>query len=176
MSRFAAKLGETHHVSVLLRRARRFMPAELGALISLAVQRGCSHYREFGSDVTICDPGSSVLSDEELAVLLLLGEHASDATAVRCAAQLLGGGQIDARRVARLARMERCERVLAYIARAGWTHDEKGRVFWSELLTHLGNQRPYAEGLLPHWTRFALVEGVQRNVRTPRVTWLRPRR
>jgi hypothetical protein len=176
MTALATRLGETHHVSVLLRRARALGLARLPDLIALAVKRGCDHYRGMVPEADVEDPGMAKMTNEELAVALLLGEHPFDATAVRCAAQLLSGDGIDPGRVAHLARRERCERVVAYIARAGVQHDEHGGPFWGKLLEGLPPRRSIPDGTLPHWTRFAALTGVQDGVRRLKSSWLRPKR
>jgi hypothetical protein len=176
MTALATRLGETHHVSVLLRRARALGLAGLPDLIALAVKRGCDHYRGAVARTCVEDPGLDKLTNEELAVALLLGEHPFDATAVRCATQLLSGEGIDPARVALLAQRERCQRVLAYIARAGVQHDELASPFWRRLLDGLASPRPVPDGTLPHWTRFAALTGVHNGVRQLKSTWLRPKR
>ncbi len=175
MTALATRLGGTHHVSVLLRRARVLGLARLSDLIALAVERGCDHYRGVVLAGKVEDPGVDKLANEELAVLLLLGEHPFEANAVRCAAQLLSGEGIDPARVARLARRERCERVVAYIARAGTQHDERGGVFWEKLLAGLPSSPQVPDGVLPHWTRFAALTGVQEGGRQLKSVWLRPK-
>jgi hypothetical protein len=84
---------------------------------------------------------------------------------LRAAAELLRVAPLDIARLAGLARRERCGRTLAYIARAGFAYDAAGGVFWGELLTALGVQAPVAPGVLPHWSRFVVLQGVDRNRR-----------
>ena len=176
MTPLATRLGATRHTSVLLRRARALGLADLSDLIRLAVQRGCDHYLGAAGKGEVADPGAEKLTDEELAILLLLGEHPFNPTALRCAAQLLSGDEIDPDRVARLARLERCERALAHIARAGAAHDEHDSAFWQALLNRLPARTPPADGALPHWTRFVSLTGVRRYF-SPQMNsvWLRPR-
>jgi hypothetical protein len=73
-----------------------------------------------------------------------------------------------------LAIMEKCERVLAHIARAGATHDPEGTGFWNTILRLLPNQPSRQETNLPHWTRFVSMPGIQRRGPVP-PTWLIPR-
>ena len=87
MPSLAKQLGETAPSSYLLRKARRLGVYGLDAFIELASIRGCDHYRPF-SPRGVLDPGQERLSDEELTILLLLGENSYDPKAVRCAAQL----------------------------------------------------------------------------------------
>jgi hypothetical protein len=177
MTSLAARLGETQHVSVLMRRLRRLGLRGQPDLIAVAVQRGCGHYDSAAKESSARDPGRTVVNDEELAVAMMLGEHAFDAFSVRCAAQLLSGEGIDLPRLARLARQERCERVLAHVARTGIKHDEVGSEGWRKLLDSLGAAPAAPEGTLPHWTRFVSLTGVQRHGgRALKSVWLRPRR
>lgn len=176
MTTLAKTLGETAAVSPLLRRARVLGVFSLPELIAVAVARGCRHYAVPAGAMTVRDPGRDAITDEELVVLLLLGEHAYEPTAVRCAAQLLGSGAIDVPKLVALARRERCGRVLAYIAEAGMAHDEKAPAFWRELRERLGAGVLVPEGVMPHWTRFVALSGVQRHSRRPTSVWLRPQR
>jgi len=177
MASLATRLGETHHISVLLRRLRRLGLRDSRDLIAIAVHRGCSHYESAAAGSEAQDPGRESLRDEDLAVAMLLGERVFDAASVRCAAQLLSGDNIDLARLTRLAREERCERVLAHIARAGVAHDETGAERWSELLDSLPAVPIAPEGALPHWTRFASLTGVRRHlVPELKSVWLRPQR
>jgi hypothetical protein len=176
MTSLAARLGESRHASVLLRRLRRLGLRDLRDLVAIAVQRGCTHYRSaaVGSDAN--DPGREELPDEELIVALLAGEHPFDPIAVRCAAQLAGGEGVDAGRLATLARRDRCERALAHIARAGAEHDQAGSEFWAALLSALRPHAPVPPGVLPHWTRFAALTGVRPNDHVGlKSVWLRAR-
>ena len=176
MTTLAKALGETCAVSPLLRRARMLGVRTLPELLAVAVSRGCRHYAVPAGAEAVRDPGAEAISDEELVVLLLLGEHAYEPMAVRCAAQLLGGDTIDAAKLVALARKERCLRVLAYIADAGLGHDDKAPGFWRDLRERIGAVPSAPEGTLPHWTRFVALSGVQRHARRPRSVWLRPQR
>lgn len=171
----ANRLGETRHVSPLLRRARAMGIGTPATLLALAVARGCSHYAGATATSGVADPGRAALGDEELAALLMLGELPFNPVAIRCAAQLLGGEAVNAQRVVSLARRERCERVLAHIARAGMEHDQERAWFWSDLLVRLGDVRPAPAGVLPHWTRFGVMNGMRRGTREVQFDWLRPR-
>ena len=175
MTALATVLGETRSVSPLLRRARALGVGTLPELLALAVARGCRHYA-VEARPAVCDPGREALPDEDLAILLLLGEHSFEPMAIRCAAQLLGGPGVDAGRLATLAQRERCTRVLAHIAQAGAEHDEVAPAFWSDLVVRIGPVQPVPEGTLPHWTRFVSLSGAQRHSRRQVSVWLRPQR
>lgn len=173
MPSLAQTLATTAPVSPLLRKARRLGIHGVDALISLAVSRGCSHYAA-GTPPLRNPPSHESLSDDELTILLMVGENAYEPTAIRCAAQLARSPHIRPSKLARLAVMEKCERVLAHIARAGVEHDREGASFWHELLARLSPPAPRPEPHLPHWTRFVSMPGRQRTgVASTR--WLVPR-
>ncbi|RYZ70812.1 MAG: hypothetical protein EOP09_05565 [Proteobacteria bacterium] len=121
------------------------------------------------------DPGSQVLSNEELAILLLSGSQKYNLTAVRCAAQLLRSPDVDPKRLAFLAIKEKSERPLRHIAWAGLEHDPEGRPFWESVLDRLGQAPPRVENDLPHWTRFVSMPGYQRG-KVAATKWLVPQR
>jgi hypothetical protein len=157
MSTLAQELGEISHCSVLLRRARGVGLESTAALIRLAVARGCRHYAPAFPPLK-SDPGIEVFSNEELVSLLLLGSNEYEPIAIRCAAQLAGSCEVE--QLVRVAKRERVSRPLAYIAKAGRTHDAVQKAFWSKLLKCLGEQSPVADGILPHWSRFVSQTGV----------------
>ena len=173
MPTLAQALAITTPVSPLLRKARRLGVREIDGLMALAVNRGCRHYAP-----AVSSPVSSIsaddLSDEELTILLLAGENRYEPMAVRCAAQLARSPAVSPSRLARLARMEKTERVLCHIARAGLRHDSEGAEFWKTLLQCLPAQAPRDEPNLPHWTRFVSMPGWQRG-KTISPCWLVPR-
>lgn len=172
MSTLAAALGTTAHLSVLRHKARRLGVATLDQAIALAASRGCRHYRN-----AVQTPAPPVsrddLPDDELVILLLLGEHPYQPLAIRAAAQLARSSRIQPRRLAALARQQRTERVLTHIAHAGCRHDEPGRAFWSELLEAMKSAPERAEPALPHWSRFVSMPGIQRKGPVAPV-WLTP--
>jgi hypothetical protein len=163
MITLAAKLGCTAPVSPLLRKARRLGFGSLDRLLALAVARGCRHYAPSGEGEPVEDPGSEQLPDDELTVLLLLGEHPYQPVAVRCAAQLARSPQICPERLAFLAKRERVERVLAHIVGAGLEHDQAAQQYWRRLRDLLADVPPRPEPDLPHWSRFVSMPGRQRH-------------
>jgi len=173
MPTLAETLATTTPVSALLRKARKLGLHDVDALIALAVARGCSHYAP-GRDSLPQPPTRQTLGDEELTILLLLGENPYDPAAIRCAAQLARSPHIDPKRLARLAIMEKTERVLAHIAHAGVAHDPDGTEFWQNLIDRLPSAAPRREPNLPHWTRFVSMPGRQRGGTAP-TRWLVPR-
>lgn len=176
MPSLAKTLQMTTPVSALMRKARRFGLHEVSDFIELAVERGCSHYRIVKNSSQPCR--NVELGNDELTILLLVGENRYEPTAIRCAAQLARSPDIEPIRLARLALREKCERVLAHIARAGFDHDQEGSLYWKTILNHLPkrfhNLDSNAETHLPHWSRFVSMPGIQRNGIIP-PTWLKPR-
>lgn len=172
MPTLAQSLLTTTPVSSLLRKARRLGLHDVTDFIELAVERGCSHYRF--SATTSAPPRDVPLPNDELTILLLVGENRYEPNAIRCAAQLARSPDIDPIRLARLAIREKCERVLAHISRAGSSHDAEGSHFWTTVLRNLPHQTERPEVNLPHWSRFVSMPGVQRNGPAP-ITWLVPR-
>ncbi len=160
MPTLAQTIETTTPVSPLLRKARRIGIRSVDDMIALAASRGCSHYLPGTRPVPAL---ADELGDEELTILLIVGENPYEPTAIRCAAKL-----------ARLALMEKCERVLAHIARAGIDHDLDGTDFWRDLLNRLHAPPARQESALPHWTRFVSMPGIQRSGPAP-IRWLTPR-
>ena len=175
----AEMLGATTPVSVLLRKARRLGVGSLDDLFQVAVHRGCRHYASAlplssnQQDRQTRFPTLAELPNDELTVLLLVGEHPYQPQAVRCAAQLARATDVRAGRLAELAIREKCERVLAHIARAGCEHDDDGTDFWGEVLSRLAPVPKRTEHQLPHWTRFVSMPGRQRSGPVP-PRWLIP--
>lgn len=173
MVTLAQTLGTTTPVSPLLRKARRMGIRTIGEMIALAVSRGCHHYPAVLSPSEIPSAASGI-SDEELTILLILGENTYDPNAIRCAAQLARSPANRPERLAKLAIMENCQRVLSHIARAGVEHDPEEPDFWKQLLFHLSSPAPRKEPALPHWSRFVSMPGLQRHGPAPS-RWLVPR-
>ena len=171
MATLAQTLQTTTPVSALLRKARRLGLRDEDDFITLAVSRGCTHYRAAAKD-TVPDC-QTTLGNDELCILLLNGENSYNPMAIRCDAQIARSPDIRPRHLARLAIMEKCERVLAHIARAGIAHDPQGQAFWSEVLDSLPDQPPREESNLPHWSRFVTMPGIQRRGMVP-PSWLTP--
>jgi hypothetical protein len=171
MATLAKELGETSHCSALLRVARLMDLNSTGDFIRLAVARGCFHYGP-GYPPAKTDPGLDVISNEELVALLLLGSNEYEPFAIRCAAQLIGS--CEAKSLAIVARRERVERSLAYIANAADKYDASNRDFWRQLLDYLGEQAPIRDGIMPHWSRFVSQTGITRGGQGS-ITWLNSR-
>lgn len=171
MPTLAQTLAMTTPVSALLRKGRRLGIRGVDAMIALAAARGCGHYATETPPRN--PPHRTELSDDELTILLIIGENSYHPTAIRCAAQLARSPHVRVDKLARLARMEKCERVLGHIARAGAEHDSEGASFWRDLLTRISAPAPRPETHLPHWSRFVSMPGRQRHGIAPH-RWLVP--
>ena len=172
MPTLAQTLAMTTPVSTLLRKARRLGLHDVDALITLAVARGCHHYAS-NRPPLLDPPSTQALGDDELTILLLIGENAYEPTSIRCAAQLARSPLITPAKLVRLAVMEKCERVLAHIARAGIDHDPEGQTFWQAVMSELPTTPLRTEPDLPHWSRFVSMPGKQRSGIAP-TRWLVP--
>ena len=171
----AARLGTTTHVSTLLRKARKLGLATPEALSNLAVQRGCRHYWHEGVPEGELATREQ-FSDEELALALLNVALPFDPQAIRCGAAMVSAEGNEPRRLAWLAKLERSEQVLRYVAECGKKFEPENP-FWTELLVLLPVTPPVPEGALPHPTRFIEMTGFIPGVGRKLVTqWERPRR
>lgn len=181
MKTVAEQLGQTPHLSPLLRKLRKLGLTGPGELQRLAVARGCAHYRSADEGSFPADPGPAVVSDLELAVAMVSGAQEFDPTLVRCAAQLLSGETISVEALARLAVQERAVLVIRHIAQAALELDLERTAKWQRLLSLLPSAHPLPlDGRLPHRTRFVVQTGIRRiNGRLERSissVWLRPQR
>ena len=107
MPTLAQTIETTTPVSPLLRKARRIGIRSVDDMIALAASRGCSHYMPGLRSVPV---SADELGDEELTILLIVGENPYEPTAIRCAAQLARSRLVNPAKLARLALMEKCER------------------------------------------------------------------
>ena len=171
----ATRLGTTTHISALLRKAARLglrTPADLSAL---AVQRGCRHYWHEGIPEQEA-VGSGEFTNEELTLALLNVALPFDPHAIRCGAAMVGAEGNSPKNLVWLAKLERSERVLRYVAECGEKY-EPGNLFWTELLALLPVTPPEKDGALPHPTRFIAMTGFIPGVGRKLVTeWQRPQR
>ena len=173
METLAAKLGTTTHLSPLLHKARRLGlgPRELEIL---AVQRGCDYYHD-GSPLPPAAVSLSQFSDEELAMALLNPALRYDPQTLRLGAAMLGAEGNDPQRIARLARMERAEAIVRYVASAGERFEPRNP-FWPALLALLPPGPPPKSSVVPHPTRFVAMTGITRRGVETVVEWIRPSR
>lgn len=105
-------------------------------------------------------------------MLLLHGRNAFEPFLIRAAAELTRACVVDPARLVLAAKRECCQRVLAYIARAGADHDVSGSDRWRSILAALGPQRQVPSGLLPHWSRFVALQGIDRRGRDRGSRWI----
>jgi hypothetical protein len=169
----ARRLGDTIHVSPLLRRICEISGCpedHVGDwLLKCAVHRGASHYeRAFPEDLP---PDRPELSNEEIGVALCLGQHRYNPAYIRAAAQLLSSPHTDAPQLVRLAVMERVEPALLHIAAiaARFAPDAEP---WQYLLDHLPPRLSNPPDALPHWSRFVSQTGVTSFAGGPDIKWL----
>ena len=167
-------LHQTSHQSSLMRKAAHHGLCDVESLIHLAVLRGCHHYKNVMPARPVQDLERSILSDDELVILLLHGNNRYEPMAIRCAAQLLKSALITPTHVAFLAIQERCTQSLRYIATLALDQDKEAPSPWAEILEVLGEQTGSpVEGILPHVSRFMVNPGIQRGKQQPS-KWLKP--
>ena len=171
----ATRLGTTTHISALLRKAARLGLRTPDDLSALAAQRGCRHYWHEGVPEGELATREQ-FSDEELAIALLNVALPFDPHAIRCGAAMVGAEGNSPKNLVWLAKLERSERVLRYVAECGEKY-EPGNLFWTELLALLPVTPPEKDGALPHPTRFIAMTGFIPGVGRKLVTeWQRPQR
>src|SRR5690349_7124415 len=88
-------------------------------------------------------------------------------------ARRLGLEALELDEIARLAVMERCEKVVRYVAEAG-QRLEPNNPFWPQVLQRLPPGAPPKSGVLPHPTRFVAMTGFTRRGCETVVEWIRP--
>jgi hypothetical protein len=170
----ARKVGDVTHESSLLRKVLRVSGCSLDSvgewLLKCAVERGASHYEmEFSSGLPTDNPA---LSNEELGVALCLGHLPWNPMFIRAASQVLSASDVDPRKLARLAEMERVEPILLHIAesadRVAPTQEP-----WATLREVLPRRHKIKLDSLPHWSRFVTQTGVTEFGGPGRIDWLR---
>lgn len=169
----ARRLGTTAHVPLLLKKAERLRLRVPEDLWILAVQRGCRHYAQGNEPDGELVPTDG-FSNEELAVALLDVAGPYNPHSIRCGAAMLGAPGNDPEKIARIAKWERSEAVVRYVAECGLKFEPDLR-FWSQLIELLPESAPLKAGVMPHPTRFVAMNGYERGVGT-RITceWQRP--
>ncbi len=167
----AEKLGTTPHISALLRKAAR-LGLDAEGLKRLAVQRGCTYYRNGGAS-PFAPVSEAQFSNEELAITLLNVALSYDPQAIRVGAAMLGAEGNDIGKISRLAMLERSEAVVRYVAEAGRRYEPENS-FWRELLSRLPATRPPESSVVPHPTRFVAMTGITRRGVETIIEWVRP--
>lgn len=169
----AEKLGTTSHLSPLLVKARRLGLANAEALESLAVARGCWHYRH-AEMAAIPGVTEAQFNNEELSVALLSPCQPYSPHTIRVGAAMLGATGNDPQSVAWLVETERCGPQVRYIARAAIGFEPEN-AFWPDLLRQLPEAPEPKDGVMPHPTRFVSMTGITRAGTQRQAIWIRPR-
>lgn len=168
----AHKLGTTPHISPLLMKAKRLGMPSGAHREALAVARGVRYYG--GGSLPEAPPVSrDQFSDEELAMALLSIAAPYSPQSLRVGAAMSSGREIDAARLAWLARLERSEVVLRYVAECGARYEPENS-FWPRVLASLPPAVPIPSGVLPHPTRFVVMTGITRRGLETVIEWIRP--
>lgn len=158
----ARRLGKTVHVSPL-----RFKLKELSAqfpvknakcledwLIELANVRGARIViRDIDSDTEYLLPDEHLVSNEELVTGICQLQCLDRPQILRLAAQLISRGDVQFRRLKRLAEQERTTPILAELARQALRVDPT-HLLWRKIHEAFQHEKPLREPLL-HWTRLA---------------------
>jgi len=168
----AAKLGTTTHLSSLLQKAKR-LGLDADDLERLAIHRGCDYYHN-GSPLPPSPVTPNQFSNEELAIALLNPALRYRPQSLRLGAAMLGAECNDPVWLAYLAKMERAERIVRYVATAGLKY-EPTNPFWSQLLELLPVTPAPPSSVVPHPTRFVAMTGFTRQGVQTLTEWIRPR-
>lgn len=167
-----AKLGTTVHLSPLLRKARKF-GLDARGLEQLAIQRGCDYYQGDGPVLSRA-PSVEEFSDTELALALLSPALRYHPQTLRLGAAMLGADGNVPHEIGYLAKLERCEAVVRYVAECG-RRFEPANEFWTDLLKCLpAGGVPPKSAVVPHPTRFVAMTGMTRRGVENVTEWIRP--
>jgi hypothetical protein len=168
----AERLGTTTHISLMLRKLRALGLDDPEKLRLVALDRGCQYYQAYWEEPGL-EIDLSILSNEELAIALLHPGLPHDPRRIRLGAAMAAAPGIDAGTLTRLARMERADAVLRYIAEAGRKYEPENP-FWQTLIDDLPRTQPIPQGALPHPTRFIAMTGFTRKGLGYVTEWIRP--
>ena len=169
----ARKLGNPTHVSPLLKKLERAGITNTKEMAATAIARGCHHYAGCLSTRPIPARTSQAISDEELAIALLCPSNPYDPMLVRIGSQLLSKQSCKPEKLIALAKRERCEVILKYIAQAG-KETEPDSSTWKYFIAQLLQCGEPKKGILPHKSRFRRETGIT-NPKKPtlKAQWLR---
>lgn len=165
----AKKLGTSVHLSPLIQKAKRLGLVEPSDLEEMAIARGLTYYGKTSTRTLDLE----CLSIEELVIALMSPTLPYSLQRLRMAGALLGAKNLSADRLVKLARMERCESTLRYIAEMA-AQVEPMHVFWLSLLERLPASPPAPPDVLPHLTRLVTYSGLDRTGRVRQMQWIRP--
>jgi hypothetical protein len=170
-STLAERLGTTTHLSPLLHKARRLGlgPQELE---TLAIQRGCDYY-DNGEAAPFPPVTREQFSNAELGIALLNPALRYDPQSLRLGAAMLGAADNRVEDIARLARFERAEAIVRYVAECGEKFEPEN-AFWADLLQMLPVTAKPKSSVMPHPTRFVAMTGITRRGVGTVAQWIRP--
>lgn len=166
----AKRMGMTAHISPLLQKARRLGLFSSADLELLALARGL---RYFGTSDQSPEISPDLFSNEELAIALMSPSAPYSLNRLRMAGALLAADDISVKKLVHLARQERCESIIGYIAQCA-VMVEPENPFWKKLLEALPETQPVQVDILPHITRFTAMTGIDRKGKRPQSQWIRP--
>ena len=173
-------MGTSAHLSPLLRKAWRLGIRSAKDLETIALARGLRYFATPGvvhgglaqrPATPAVDPAR--LSNEELAIALANPAAPYSLKRIRMAAAIMAADGVSAETIVRLACQERCESIVAHIARCG-SQVEPSTPSWQSLLEHLPDTPPAKPDILPHISRFVAMAGITRNGRQTTMQWIRP--
>jgi hypothetical protein len=169
---FGEKLGLRVDRSKLLEKAAGLGLMSAEDLESLAVARGCWHYRH-GETAPSSFVSQDLLSDEEVAIALLSPCQPYSPHTIRVGGAMLGSDENDPENVARLAIEEQAVEPVRYIAKCG-AGFEPENLYWRKLLGLLPEGSSLPDGVMPHPTRFVSMWGFTREGPGKVTVWIRP--
>lgn len=177
----ARRLGTTAHLSPLLLKAKRLGLHTPEDLERLAIHRGLRYYDPHGDSATSparqsespAAPNRDRFTDEELALALLSPAAPYSMQRLRMGAAMISAEGNRPETIARLARCERSESIVRYVASCG-RQAEPDNPFWNELLARLPVSPAHPVDRLPHLSRFVAMTGLTRSGKGPRMKWIRP--
>lgn len=135
----------------------------------LAIERGCNYY---SVEPGLKPVGEVALTNAELAVALLSPELPFEPWNIRIGAAIMSASDVQANELVSLARMEKCESMVRYIAECGKRY-EPANESWDHLLSLLADVKVSQDGL-PHPTRFIAMTGIIRGKTGLWTQWIRP--
>lgn len=135
----------------------------------LAIERGCNYYSVEPGPRPL---GEVALTNAELAVALLSPELPYEPWNIRIGAAIMSAPDVPADELVRLARLEKCESMVRYIAECGKRY-EPANESWDRLLSLLAAVQVSLYGL-PHPTRFIAMNSIIRGKSGLWTQWIRP--
>lgn len=184
----ASLLGTTVHLSPLLKKAERLGLSLPQDLERLAIQRGCRYYAQAADSLRVAEEPPETggvytqgrlpeidetrFSPAELAIALLSICLPKSQHRLRIGACMLSAPTVEVDQVVHLAKQERAEAVVRYIATCG-NSVEPEEPFWRELLAGIPEIEAKPD-ILPHITRFVAMTGITRRGVETVMQWIRP--